>query len=87
MSTFVVHFIGDASQSFRGKVRHVATGQEIPFSGPEQLLAFFNDLNALSFPIGEGAGTEPLASTVEGRSPPRSPSAPRQQKRTKTTRH
>jgi len=48
MSTFVVTFLGDASEKFRGRVRHVATGEEAKFSSVTDLLVFFEEMNAVS---------------------------------------
>lgn len=47
MSTFVVRFIGDPAQGYRGRVRHVASGEESSFANLESLLAFFDHLNAV----------------------------------------
>ena len=46
MSTFVVRFVAAALGAFRGKVRHVRTGEEGLFSSPSQLLFFFELMNA-----------------------------------------
>lgn len=48
MSTFVVTFLGDASEKFFGRVRHVATGEEAKFSSVTDLLVFFEEMNAVS---------------------------------------
>ncbi len=48
MSTYVVTFLGDASEKFRGKVRHIATGEEAKFSTVTDLLVFFEEMNAVS---------------------------------------
>jgi hypothetical protein len=48
MSTYVVTFLGDASEKFRGRVRHVATGEEAKFSSVTDLLVFFEEMNAVS---------------------------------------
>ncbi|MBD3236959.1 MAG: hypothetical protein GF330_09665 [Candidatus Eisenbacteria bacterium] len=59
MSTFIVRFVGDTTDAFRGKVRHVATGEEAVFASPAELLAFLEGMNAVSdlaavSPPGEG---------------------------------
>lgn len=48
MSTFVVRFIGSDPSRFCGRVSHVRTGHEASFSSPEDLLAFFECMNATS---------------------------------------
>ncbi len=48
MSTFVVTFLGDASEKFYGRARHVATGEEAKFSSVTDLLVFFEEMNAVS---------------------------------------
>lgn len=48
MSTYVVTFLGNVSESFRGRVRHVATGEEAKFSTVTDLLGFFEEMNATS---------------------------------------
>ena len=75
MSAFVVRFVGDAVDSFRGRVRHVATGEETTFSSIAELLAFFEGMNALSglgAPNAEFAGAD-----CASRAPPTDPIAPR----------
>ncbi|MBM3317050.1 MAG: hypothetical protein FJY75_04275 [Candidatus Eisenbacteria bacterium] len=44
MSTFVVRFMRTASGAFRGRVRHVRTGEEAAFSGPADLVAFMEGM-------------------------------------------
>jgi hypothetical protein len=51
MPTFVLRFIGDPMTGYRGRVRHVGTGEETTFSNLEELLAFLDQMNAL--PYGE----------------------------------
>ena len=46
MSTYVVRFVGTAPGSFRGKARHVRSGEEGIFSSPADLLCFFERMNA-----------------------------------------
>lgn len=48
MSTFVVTFLGDASEKFYGRARHVATGEEAKFASVTDLLVFFEEMNAVS---------------------------------------
>jgi len=47
MSTFIVRFVDESAQSFRGKVRHVTSGEEVIFADERGLLAFFERMNAL----------------------------------------
>lgn len=47
MSTFVVHILGKEPESFRGKVRHVASGEELLFTDRRSLLEFLKRMNAL----------------------------------------
>lgn len=47
MSTFVVRFVGDPAQGYRGTARHVTTGEERSFANLEALIAFFNELTAV----------------------------------------
>jgi len=74
MSTFVVRFVGDPAQGYRGTARHVTTGEERSFANLEALLAFFDELNAVR-PHGsdeeawDGVRAEPAAV------PPGSPDA------------
>jgi len=44
MSTFV----GKRSEDFRGRIRHVPTGEEARFSSVTDLLVFFEEMNAVS---------------------------------------
>ena len=48
MSTFVVRFVGDRRGTFRGTVRHVATGEEVVFTSVRDLVAFLEGINALT---------------------------------------
>jgi len=47
MSTFIVRFVDESAESFCGKVRHVASGEETTFADKRGLLAFFERMNAL----------------------------------------
>ncbi len=47
MSTFIVRFMDERARSFRGKVRHVASGEESIFATEAGLLTFFEQMNAL----------------------------------------
>jgi hypothetical protein len=47
MSTFVVRFLGDPLKSFCGRVRHVASSEEMNFSDVTELIAFFEGINAM----------------------------------------
>ncbi len=44
-NTFVVTFVGDPSDSCKGRVRHVSSGEEIVFSSAGELLTFFDGMN------------------------------------------
>jgi hypothetical protein len=55
MSTFIVRFAGPPGVHFRGKVRHVGSGEEAPFGSKRDLLAFFEAMNAV-----QGAREEPV---------------------------
>jgi len=46
MSTYVVRFLGATPGEFRGRVRHVSTGEEDNFSSPEELYDFLERMNA-----------------------------------------
>jgi hypothetical protein len=47
MMTFVVRFVRGPSESFRGRVRHVSTGEETAFASAGELLAFFEEMEIL----------------------------------------
>ena len=47
MATFIVRFIDERDLSFRGKVRHVASGEESVFTDERGLLSFFETMNVL----------------------------------------
>jgi len=55
MSTFVVRFVGDGRSGFRGRVRHVASGEEILFASIPELIAFLEGINAMSGIVEEAA--------------------------------
>lgn len=57
MTTFVVRFVGEPALAFRGTARHVRTGEEIVFASPEELLAFFEQMAAVSG-LGAVAGSD-----------------------------
>ena len=46
MSTYVVRFLDATPDEFRGRVRHVSTGEEDNFSSPEELYDFLERMNA-----------------------------------------
>lgn len=46
MSTYVLRFLGVAPDEFRGRVRHVSTGEESTFTSPEELYDFLERMNA-----------------------------------------
>ncbi|MFH1844376.1 MAG: hypothetical protein ABIF77_14340 [bacterium] len=48
MSTFVVQFVEDPTGAFRGHVRHISSGEDTVFVAVDELLAFFEAMNAAS---------------------------------------
>jgi hypothetical protein len=56
MPTFIVRFMGDAAESFRGRVRHVASGEEAVFTSVAELAAFLEGMNVASGFSAEAAG-------------------------------
>ena len=59
MSTFVVRFFSGAQgEEFRGRVRHVGSGEEVAFAGDEELLAFLKEMRTLNGVIGVPAQAE-----------------------------
>lgn len=50
MSTFIVRFPGDPSDEFRGRVRHVSSGEEICFASIAELLSFFEGMSVVGSP-------------------------------------
>lgn len=50
MTTYVVRFLGATPGEFRGRVRHVSTGEEDNFSSPEDLYDFLERMNAAHGP-------------------------------------
>ena len=57
MSTYVLRFLGTTPDEFRGRVRHVSTGEETTFTSPEELYDFLERMNAAHSPVvtlGEG---------------------------------
>lgn len=58
MSTFVVYFVADPTETFQGRVRHVSTGEETVFSSIAELLAFFEGMTAVN---GLGSGGEKIS--------------------------
>jgi hypothetical protein len=48
MSTFVIRIVTRAAGDFHGTVRHVSSGEEVVFSSPSQLMAFIEEMNAVS---------------------------------------
>jgi hypothetical protein len=66
MSTFVVRFHDTAAGVFRGEARHVSTGETQCFSSAEQLLAFLEEMNAVSM---SSAGLPPAPVDSDSSSP------------------
>lgn len=52
MSTFVIRFLRETSETFRGHVRHVGSGEEVPFSNYQELYSFMEELRVLNGLIG-----------------------------------
>lgn len=46
MSTFVIRFLHDLPDDYRGRVRHVRSGDEKNFGSEEELLSFMAKLRA-----------------------------------------
>jgi|GEM_PF-1960026 len=44
MSTFIVRFIGEATESCRGIVKHVSTGEELTFTSFDELKKFMEGM-------------------------------------------
>jgi len=72
MSTFIVRFVGDTADAFRGKVSHVATGEEAVFASPRELLAFLEGMNAVAAVAGsaDSAATGARAPAASSRTGP-----------------
>ncbi|MCA9729533.1 MAG: hypothetical protein KC729_17735 [Candidatus Eisenbacteria bacterium] len=58
MTTFVVRLLCQGEHGYRGRVRHVMTGEEISFSSLPYLLAFFDEFAGTVAPTGEHDRTE-----------------------------
>ena len=69
MSTFVVRLLGRALDSFHGRVRHVATGEETSFSSPTELVAFMEGVNGVSGLGAEVTGVGDCAPPLVARHP------------------
>lgn len=74
-STFIVRFVRTDGDAFRGKVRHVPSGEEAIFYSAEELLAFFERVCVLSR-VGSAGGEAADA-------PPRRQSASRRRRGTR----
>jgi hypothetical protein len=46
MTTYVLRFLGATPDEFRGRVRHVSSGEEDTFTSPEELYDFLERMNA-----------------------------------------
>ncbi|MDM7915759.1 MAG: hypothetical protein QUU85_10935 [Candidatus Eisenbacteria bacterium] len=46
MSTFVIRFFQSDAESFRGRARHVRSGEETSFSSRSELWSFLERMNA-----------------------------------------
>lgn len=46
MSTYVLRFFGATPDEFRGRVRHVGTGEEHTFASSDELCDFLEHMNA-----------------------------------------
>lgn len=58
MSTYVVRFASIEPEAFRGKVEHVRSGESALFSSAEELLAFFERMNAIARRVPEAAASK-----------------------------
>ncbi|RPJ44539.1 MAG: hypothetical protein EHM19_06585 [Candidatus Latescibacterota bacterium] len=58
MATFIVRFLGPLGDDFRGKVRHVASGEESTFASKRDLLTFFEAMNAVCGAAEDAGGRE-----------------------------
>ncbi len=52
MSTFVIRFLRETSEAFRGHVRHVGSGEEVPFSNYQELHSFMEEMRVLNGVVG-----------------------------------
>jgi hypothetical protein len=52
MTTFVVRFVKEMRDAFRGRVRHVASGEETTFGSYPELIAFFDEMRVLNGVVG-----------------------------------
>jgi hypothetical protein len=64
-STFIVRLAGALKGELRGKVHHVRTGEDAPFSSVRELVRFFEDRTAID---GCGEQVPPQAPDAEDRS-------------------
>ena len=59
MSTFVVRLVRSEEDPFRGRVRHVGSGEEAFFNSPEELLSFLEGMHVIDgIRMGEDARGE-----------------------------
>lgn len=65
MSTFVVNFLGDPQRGFRGRVRHVGSGEEAVFASVTDLLLFFEEMAASTNCAHEPPETAPPRSAAD----------------------
>jgi len=47
MSTFVIRLVDGSPESFKGKIRHVTTGEEVVFSSVTEMVAFVEGIAAV----------------------------------------
>lgn len=59
MPTFIVRFAGGELETFSGRVVDVRSGEKAVFSSAQQLLAFFERMNALGRRMPEETGPRP----------------------------
>ncbi len=50
MSTFVIRLVDRLTESLKGRVQHVGTGEEATFSSPKELIAFIEGIAAMQSP-------------------------------------
>lgn len=73
MSTFVVRFVKEMPDTFRGRVRHVASGEEVTFTTYSELVAFLDEMRVLNGVVGSREEWSPAENPGSEGSPPAGP--------------
>lgn len=47
MSTFVIRLVDGSPESFKGKIRHVTSGEEVVFSSISEMVSFVEGMAAM----------------------------------------